>query len=304
MWPSVAKIVPEKRIGSAYGAMFSIQNLGLFAFPILAGFILETTNKNSEIYILSEEVKSIKNTKEFTAPYLNNSDKPLKNKKLLASLTILDMPDTINLKKEKGALKKQLDKYGIVIWDEYFQTQSDKEGNFTGTLGTDSTDKINIHSLNINPEKDIIIISGIDTSKSIILKSNNYKIDTALNYINFSPKLNKNDLEILKDHENVLLTIYDTVRKVRILEEEHNVFIDENLHLMHKIGKGRLRYANFDYLILPDNAVIKIKTPLNYTFTILIFAVLGLFGFIFALLLKREDKKSGYGLELPSNQRK
>ncbi|MCK4639565.1 MAG: MFS transporter, partial [Bacteroidales bacterium] len=27
MWPSVAKIVPEKRIGSAYGAMFSIQNL-------------------------------------------------------------------------------------------------------------------------------------------------------------------------------------------------------------------------------------------------------------------------------------
>ena len=304
MWPSVAKIVPEKRIGSAYGAMFSIQNLGLFAFPILAGFILETTNKNSEIYILSEEVKSIKNTKEFTVPYLNNSDKPLKNKKLLASLTILDMPDTINLKKEKNSLKKQLDKYGTVIWDEYFQTKSDKKGNFTGTLGTDSTDKINIHSLNINPEKDIIIISAIDTSKSIILKSNNYKIDTALNYINFSPKLNKNDLEILKDHKNVLLTIYDTVRKVRILEEEHNVFIDENLHLRCEIGKSRLRYANFDYLILPYNAVIKIQTPLNYTFTILIFAVLGLFGFIFALLLKREDKKSGYSLELPSNKKK
>ena len=304
MWPSVAKIVPEKRIGSAYGAMFSIQNLGLFAFPILAGFVLETTNKNSEIYILSEEVKSIKNTKEFTAPYLNNSDKPIKDKKLLASLTILDLPDTIKLKKEKSSLKKQLNKYGTVIWDEYFQTQSDKYGNFTGTLGTDSTDKINIHSLNINPEKDIIIISDIDTSKSIILKSNNYKIDTSLNYINFSPKLNKNDLEILKDHKNVLLTIYDTIKKVRILEEEHNVFIDENLHLRCKIGKSRLRYANFDYLILPDNAVIKINTPLNYTFTILIFAVLGLFGFIFALLLKREDKKSGFGLELPSNKKK
>ena len=44
MWPSVAKIVPEHRIGTAYGAMFSIQNLGLFAVPILAGTILDASN--------------------------------------------------------------------------------------------------------------------------------------------------------------------------------------------------------------------------------------------------------------------
>ena len=44
MWPSVAKIVPEARIGTAYGAMFSLQNLGLFAVPILAGTILDSTN--------------------------------------------------------------------------------------------------------------------------------------------------------------------------------------------------------------------------------------------------------------------
>jgi nitrate/nitrite transporter NarK len=44
MWPSVAKIVPEHRIGSAYGAMFSLQNLGLFAVPILAGTLLDNTN--------------------------------------------------------------------------------------------------------------------------------------------------------------------------------------------------------------------------------------------------------------------
>lgn len=44
MWPSVARIVPEARIGSAYGAMFSLQNLGLFAVPILAGTILDITN--------------------------------------------------------------------------------------------------------------------------------------------------------------------------------------------------------------------------------------------------------------------
>jgi len=44
MWPSVAKIVDERRIGSAYGTMFAIQNLGLWAFPLLIGIILDRTN--------------------------------------------------------------------------------------------------------------------------------------------------------------------------------------------------------------------------------------------------------------------
>ncbi len=44
MWPSVAKIVDEKRIGSAYGTMFAIQNLGLWAFPLLIGIVLDKTN--------------------------------------------------------------------------------------------------------------------------------------------------------------------------------------------------------------------------------------------------------------------
>jgi len=44
MWPSVAKIVDEKRIGSAYGTMFAIQNLGLWAFPLLIGVVLDATN--------------------------------------------------------------------------------------------------------------------------------------------------------------------------------------------------------------------------------------------------------------------
>lgn len=44
MWPSVAKIVKESRIGTAYGTMFSIQNLGLWAFPLLIGWMLDKTN--------------------------------------------------------------------------------------------------------------------------------------------------------------------------------------------------------------------------------------------------------------------
>lgn len=45
MWPSVARIVEEKRLGTAYGMMFSLQNLGLFAVPILAGWITDISNK-------------------------------------------------------------------------------------------------------------------------------------------------------------------------------------------------------------------------------------------------------------------
>ncbi len=44
MWPSVAIIVEEKRLGTAYGIMGSLQNLGLWLFPILAGVILDGTN--------------------------------------------------------------------------------------------------------------------------------------------------------------------------------------------------------------------------------------------------------------------
>ncbi len=44
MWPSVTKLVPQHRLGSAYGVMFSIQNLGLWAFPILIGRVLDVAN--------------------------------------------------------------------------------------------------------------------------------------------------------------------------------------------------------------------------------------------------------------------
>jgi MFS family permease len=44
MWPSMVKLVKEKDIGTAYGMMYSVQNLGLWGVPILAGIILDKTN--------------------------------------------------------------------------------------------------------------------------------------------------------------------------------------------------------------------------------------------------------------------
>jgi len=54
MWPAVAKIVHERRLGAAYGTMYTIQNYGLMGVPILMGFILDKVNPG----ITAEMVKN------------------------------------------------------------------------------------------------------------------------------------------------------------------------------------------------------------------------------------------------------
>ncbi|MCP4599458.1 MAG: major facilitator superfamily domain-containing protein 1 [Proteobacteria bacterium] len=44
MWPALAKISDEKRLGTAYGLTFSIQNFGLAFTPVLIGYVLEASN--------------------------------------------------------------------------------------------------------------------------------------------------------------------------------------------------------------------------------------------------------------------
>jgi MFS family permease len=44
MWPAVSKIIDQNKLGTAYGIMFSVQNFGLWLFPILIGIILDKTN--------------------------------------------------------------------------------------------------------------------------------------------------------------------------------------------------------------------------------------------------------------------
>ena len=41
LWPAVAVIVPEKQLGTAYGLIFYIQNIGLMVVPGVVGWMLE-----------------------------------------------------------------------------------------------------------------------------------------------------------------------------------------------------------------------------------------------------------------------
>ncbi|MBI4648205.1 MAG: MFS transporter [Bacteroidia bacterium] len=44
MWPSVPKIVEDRYLGTAYAFIFWIQNIGLWAYPMLIGNIREWSN--------------------------------------------------------------------------------------------------------------------------------------------------------------------------------------------------------------------------------------------------------------------
>ncbi len=41
MWPSVAKIIPHNKLGTAYAMIFWVQNIGLMLVPLLIGFVLD-----------------------------------------------------------------------------------------------------------------------------------------------------------------------------------------------------------------------------------------------------------------------
>lgn len=44
MWPSVAIVVPQEKLGTAYGVMTMVQNIGLFLTNITIGYVNEATN--------------------------------------------------------------------------------------------------------------------------------------------------------------------------------------------------------------------------------------------------------------------
>lgn len=41
MWPSIAKIIPESKLGTAYAMVFWVQNWGIMGVPFLIGYVLD-----------------------------------------------------------------------------------------------------------------------------------------------------------------------------------------------------------------------------------------------------------------------
>jgi len=199
MWPSVPKIIPEKQLGTAYAVIFWIQNIGLWAIPLLLGVVLNGTNP------------------EVT-------------------------PNKIVVKDAVASA------YAKVLSDKTYDLSS-KEISRLAEKASSRT----IDSLVQNTTYEAVATSSIDMEnlKNSITEST----ASALSGINPSDdKSNFNkDIEI-KTSE----AIYPIIEKTKL----------------------NLRY--------------------NYFFDLVIFTSLGILSLLFAFLLKAEDKKKGYGLELPN----
>ncbi len=61
LWPSVPKLVDGKLLGSAYAVIFWIQNIGLYAFPMIIGSVLESTNPDVPMIMNEETGELVKN---------------------------------------------------------------------------------------------------------------------------------------------------------------------------------------------------------------------------------------------------
>ncbi len=61
MWPSLPKIIPEKRLGTAFSLVYWVQNIGLFTVPIVVGNIIERTDNPvvAEYFFICLAVASI-----------------------------------------------------------------------------------------------------------------------------------------------------------------------------------------------------------------------------------------------------
>lgn len=61
------------------------------------------------------------------------------------------------------------------------------------------------------------------------------------------------------------------------------------------------KYCMIERIVLADGSI---QTRYDYTLPMMIFTLFGIMSLLFAFLLKREDKKKSYGLELPNIQEK
>jgi MFS family permease len=66
MWPSVPKIIPERQLGTAYGMIFLIQNIGLSLVPLLIGWVLDKFCKTGTRILEGSEVP----TYNYTLPMI------------------------------------------------------------------------------------------------------------------------------------------------------------------------------------------------------------------------------------------
>ncbi len=283
MWPAVAKIVKESKIGTAYGFMFSVQNIGLWLFPILIGLVLDASNPFYRSEISNHEFAEVQQSEMlYEGTYTNRKGEPVANRQINVNATVFK--DSIS---------------GQAIWREIHLLETDDQGGFTIEFGK-GTVLSNVDFLQLDDNNDYkAVLRKSGKEKDIVVYEGAFHL-TDEGY--FTTKADSRFQQHFDQSHRGTVILFDQEDN-RVWEENIRFYLDKQGEFNVLMGYGRLAYADPAYFGLPDaNFEAEIIKPLDYTNAMLVFSLLGFAGLVFAFLLKREDKTSGYGLELPNKQ--
>jgi hypothetical protein len=283
MWPAVTKIVGENKLGTAYGFMFSVQNVGLFLFPMLIGSVLDSSNPGYVQQINADKFAQMQEAGFGYSGEVYNSKGETKSNANM-NITVVAHKDSMK---------------GDIVWKEQHAVTTGKNGEFDIEVG----------------EGDVLLAADfsqlVDTADYSAKLSAYDNGDTTMVY--HGPLKNAEDQTFnakLTDHVDKyagsrpdgILEIYAENGEL-IWKEDASYHVGDNGEFEILLGKGKLISAEKDYFGFRSNEYyIEVIKPLDYTNPMLMLSGLGVLGLLFAFLLKREDKTSGYGLELPNKE--
>ena len=292
MWPAVTKIVRQSKLGTAYGFMFSVQNIGLWIFPIVIGAVIDSSNPFYRTEIDRAEFAQVQQADmRYTGSYLDRHEEPITDREIHINTSVFK--DSIS---------------GDVVWREVHHRQTDDQGQFELHVGQgDVISMADFNHLVEGPDYQVEILVS-RRSEEILLYDGDFSVD-ADGY--FPSQVDQRHETLFGRTLRGVLTLYDADaspgdattdgRDGMVWQERVRFYLEDDGRFEILMGYGRLVYADADYFgIREGNFEMEVIKPLDYTNAMLVFSLLGFVGFVFAFLLKREDKTSGYGLEKPN----
>src|SRR6056297_1052022 len=282
MWPAVAKIVKENKIGTAYGFMFSVQNIGLWGVPILIGVVLDSSNPQYATELTNDQFVSLQKTQVYEEVYRNSSDELERNSSFNVKYIVHKDSCT-----------------GDIMWKAIHMVQTGEEGKFSVQLGKYDVLSIASFDLVAVDQYDLgIQVQNIENDTTTIAKDS---LSWGASDRDYSNTYLVNGEPEANEGFDALITIYNRDNGERVYQEKQNLTTDEQGVYTATLEAGVAQEANYDYYSFEQgNYCAEIVKPLDYTNPMLMLAGLGVLGILFAFLLKRDDKVSGYGLEQPN----
>jgi MFS family permease len=292
LWPSVPKLVENKLLGSAYALIFWVQNIGLYAFPMVIGWTLYTTNpgisegnRNYNILLNYSSYQASKSINEM-ALFVIHADASY-----TSEMNNYIRETSLDNAKIQTRLSEAEEKIKEIITPEI----QDKFLNYSSQLKQMIDDKDKAETKNLLSDFQNYITTTIPKEK----------IEDLNRYL---PFLNTNLLFVNTTTENKEANLKEiTLTKISKIETILSTINPQNDSLAQQYFLSELQSVKGRFLTKKEISESKIElsriNPYNYKMPMVVFASLGVLALFLGFLLKIVDKKKKLGLELPNIKR-